>query len=235
MDMAFTARPFAFDRIFAAGEPPPTGREARDPISLAIEVEALHAELIALRAHQQDELAHARRDAFQAGLDQARSDRDTAILAAIDALHAGLDGIEGSLTQIQSDTERDATDVALAAARQIAGHALYALPVQAVDDAIGRVLGQVTRGTDLLVSVHPDLAPDVEAQIAARQAGDRRRLNLQVRADAALAIGDARIEWDAGSLTLDRAAREARVAAEIAAALDIDSPGKNFPPAEPAA
>ena len=94
--------------------------------------------------------------------------------------------------------------------------ALADRPAAAVDEAIGRVLKQVARGTELVVRVHPDIAGEIERLIAERQAGERRRLHLQVVPDDALSTGDALIDWDSGCLTLDASARRSGLLNELA-------------------
>jgi flagellar assembly protein FliH len=220
MDLSFQARPFAFDRIFTAPPPPPSGHApGRDATSLAIEVELLHAELARQAEAHRGELARARTDGFEAGLVHARADRETALLAAIDALHVGVETITDTLDETRAQLVQDAAGLAMAAATHLAAHTLALDPVAPIDAAIGRALAQVARGTELVVRVHPDLLPAIEQQIATRQAQDRRRLRLHVEGDATLAIGDARIDWDEGGSCLDREAREAVVGNEFATLL----------------
>jgi flagellar assembly protein FliH len=216
MDASFHVRPFAFDRVFTvvaeAGEQPSTGDLRMQVAGLEFEVEQLR------RAHAA-ELAQARQDGFEAGLASARAERDTALLSAVDALQAGLETVDQEVDEVARRMQADAAQVALAAAELIAARALEADPSGAIDAAIGRVLRQVARGTELVVHVHPSLAGEVERVIAVRQAGDRRRLHLQVAADESVTRGDARIEWDQGGLVLDAAGRAQAVRAELAALL----------------
>lgn len=214
MDASCRIRPFAFDRVFAAAPPAPAGAEA-----LSERVAELEAEIERLRRAQGAEAALARRDGYEAGLAAARAERETALLSAVDALQAGLETVDGEVERVAARLQAEAAEVALAAAELLAARALEADPGAAVDAAIGRVLRQVARGTELVVRVHPDLAGEVERLVAVRQAGDRRRLHLQVAADAAVAPGDARIEWDQGALVLDAAARAETVRAELASLL----------------
>ncbi len=211
MDMSFQTRPFAFDRVFTDMPPRATGV----PESMAIEIEALQAELDQLREDHHAELARARIDGFEAGLTQARNERENALLAAVDAIQADLETIGGSLDDTRKGLSRDAAELALAAASHLAGRAIGGCPADAIDDAIGRALAQVARGTELLIRVHPDMEADITERVNARQAADRRRLFLHVAADPELAPGDARIEWDEGGLLVDRAAREAAVREEL--------------------
>ncbi|MBO9713494.1 FliH/SctL family protein [Sphingomonas sp.] len=203
---------FAFDRIFTA---PPPGMPKDLNEDALLELAALRAEIAALRADSETQLAMARAEAFEAGLAQARAERQTALLNAVDALQAGIEVIDAQFTEVQDRLSGEATEAAVAAADLLAARALELAPTAAIDDAIGRALSQVARGTELQVRVHPDIAEDVEACIAARQAMDRRRLNLTVQPDATLAVGDARICWEAGGLALDAAARRAAVVSEL--------------------
>ena len=57
-------------------------------------------------------------------------------------------------------------------------------------------------------------------RVAARVLSERRKMSLTIVPDAGVAIGDASIVWDEGSLSLDAVARRAAVAAEMAPLLD---------------
>lgn len=212
MDAAFHVKPFAFDRIFAVSAAASTELRVED---LQLQIGALEAELQRLRDDQDAMLALARADAFEAGLAQARGERETAYLAAVDALQASIETVEARFDGVAEQMQQDAAAVALSAAEVLAARAIEEAPAAAIDQAIGRVLRQVARGQELLVRVHPDLVAEVDRLIAVRQSGDRRRLNLHVEADDALAMGDAHIEWDHGGLILDAAARAEAIRAEL--------------------
>jgi flagellar assembly protein FliH len=209
--MSIHVERFAFDRVFSAPVP---DKKLVDEDAL-IELAALRAEIALLKADQQAVIDQARAEGFEAGLAQARAEREVALLSAVDALHAGIEVIDAQFTEIADRVTSEATEVALAAADHIAARALERAPGDAIDAAIGRVLGQVARGTELQVRVHPDLVDDIEAKIADRQSRDRRRLNLSVAPDATLAMGDALINWDEGGLALNAQARRDAVAAEL--------------------
>lgn len=201
---------FLFDRVFSIPTDAPSV-----PSEAPLEVAALQAELAALRAEQGAQLALARAQGFEAGLAQARGEREVALLSAVDALQAGIETIDERFAEVSARVTADAAEIALAAADMIAGRALDIAPAEAIDAAIGRALAQVARGTELEVRVHPDLIEAVEARIADRQSRDRRRLHLTVVGDVTLAPGDAMIGWEQGGLALDAAARRAAVAAEL--------------------
>ncbi|MBR0550938.1 FliH/SctL family protein [Stakelama marina] len=215
MDTSFQVKPFGFDRVFAEPERRREYRRKTDASDLAIEVEALRAELNALRQSQQDELARVRTEAFEAGLDHARTERDAAILSSLDALQASLEAVSDQRDELVAEYSSDAAELALVAADTLAGHAVRLEPGRTIDEAIGRVLSQVARGQEVHVTVHPDLLDDIERRVEARQANDRRRLFLSVSADPNVAPGDAVLVWERGGVTLDAAARRAAVMTEL--------------------
>jgi flagellar assembly protein FliH len=207
------ARPYAFDRIFpACPSATPIGAQA-----LSAQVERLKEELDTVR-----NTAKATSDAAQlagraAALTELRAERDTALLAALDALGGALERIEAGFADTQAGIAREAAEVALAAADHLAGRALGLDPSLAVDQAIGRALEHMQRGTPVTVRVHPELAPMLETRLASRQASERRKLSLTVLSDQALALGDARLDWDGGALAVDANARRAAIRAELEA------------------
>ena len=215
MDQSFRVKPFRFDTEFAI-EPPPA-EENREPMAESLEVAALRAAMEALRADHARALAAARDEAFLEGLAQARAEREQALLAAFDALHAEWEDFADRRDAMLDRLGDEACLLARAIGETLAARALDEAPVEAVDQAIGRILTQIARGQEVVVTVHPDLVGATEARIAARQAQDRRRLNLVVQADERLAPGDARLSWDGGRLSLDAAERARAVAAELEA------------------
>jgi flagellar assembly protein FliH len=216
MHTSLHIKPFAFDRIFAVSEASASAVRLED---LQHEVVMLKAEVQRLRDDQEATVALARADGFDAGVIQARSEREAAYLAAADALQATLEGMDNRLDGVITQIQQDAAEVAFSAAEVLAARALAEAPAGAIDEAIGRVLKQVSRGQELLVRVHPALVGEVQRLVADRQASDRRRLNLQVAGDEKLAEGDAHIEWDQGGLVLDATLRAEAIRTELIALL----------------
>jgi flagellar assembly protein FliH len=161
------------------------------------------------------QIALARAEGFEAGLAQARAERDVALLSAVDALHAGIESLDERFEDVSRRVTGEAAEIALAAADMIAGRAIDAAPVETIDAAIGRALSQVARGTELEIRVHPDLIEAIEARIADRQSRDRRKLNLNVVGDVTITVGDAMIGWEQGGLALDATARRQAVLDEL--------------------
>lgn len=212
MEAAIHVKPFGFDRVFHhSGSEPEPGADTDDHE----QVEELQAQIAALEEAHRDELVRARADAFAAGLDQARHDREAAVLAAADAINAALEQIDLRLDWAIEAMTRDAAAAALAAAEALAGHAIDHRPARAIEEALDRALRQVARGTALAIQVHPSLFDDIQRQIVARASADRRKLAITAVADEATPPGDAEIFWDEGGLAVSMAARRAAVLAEI--------------------
>ncbi|MDP5281186.1 FliH/SctL family protein [Sphingomonas sp. DG1-23] len=203
---------FAFDRIFST----PASESATIPTGdMLLEISALRAELALLRSDVDAQLNLARAEGFEAGLVQARAERDVALLSAVDALHAGIEALDDRFEDVSKRVTGEAAEIALAAADMIAGRAIETAPAETIDAAIGRALSQVARGTELEIRVNPDLIEAIEARIAERQSKDRRKLNLNVIGDVTVAIGDALIGWEQGGLALDASARRQAVIEEL--------------------
>lgn len=204
-------KPFPFGRVFSETS---AGRALSEE-GLAARIDALEAECQRLRAEHEAEIASARALSFQEGLDQARAERETALLAAVDALQASMEAVEGGLTDIEVRLAREAGELALAAADLIAARALEMDPTAGIDGAIERALNQVRRGQPIRVHVHPDLVGDIERLVDERQTTERRRISMKVFGDGALPPGDVSLQWDQGGLRLDAEARRAAIRAEL--------------------
>lgn len=213
MNAPFRIKPFGFDQVFEAGGGAPADL---DLATLRLRVMALEAELAARDDDRRQHISSAREAAFEAGMAQANTDRQNAILAATDAIHAAIESVEAEMQGFADAAAREAGEVARLAAELLAARMIEEAPAAAIDEAIGRVLGQVARGQEIQVAVHPSLAGELERLVAIRQSGDRRRLAIVVVADPACALPDAHISWDRGGLILDAAARRAAVDAAFA-------------------
>lgn len=210
--------PFPFARVFSESA---SARALQDGPDSA-RVEALEADHQRLLVEHEVALSLARAEAFQLGLDQAREERETALLAAVDALQASIEGLDESMDAIEARLAREASELAITAADLIAARALELDPGAAIDEAIGRALKQVRRGHPIRLRVHPDLIDDIERLVAERQASERRRLSLTVLGDTTLTLGDACLQWDQGGLRLDAEARRAAVRVEVDGILPPD-------------
>ncbi len=183
---------------------------------LVSQTAALRGELEAVRQANEEAVREARHAGFAEGLAQGHDEAGGAMLAALDALHGAIEDLDGRLfDQVRSITQ-DATETALAAADLLAGHAVSAAPARALDEALGRVLEQVARGTPLDIHVHPSLVERMNACLAVRTGRERRAMSLTVVADETLAPSDGLIAWPSGGAVLNAAARRAVLMNELA-------------------
>jgi len=212
---AVEVKPFPFARIFSEPLVASSAEPAVDVGALTTQIATLEAECERMRTEHEAALAAACDEAFHRGLEQARAERETALLSAVDALQASVESLEEGLSQIEVRLAAEAGELALAAADVLAARALNIDPAGVIDQAIGRALEQVRRGQPIRIRVHPDLVSEVERLIAERQASERRRLSLLVFADGTLPLGDASLQWDQGGLRLDADARRAAIRAEL--------------------
>lgn len=217
MQTNFPIQPFLFDRTFNGTSRSATSphRRTGDAKELALEVESLRRKIATISEMHSNELDLTRREAFEAGLEHARNERESAVLASVDALQASLEAVSEQFTDLRIEVVAQAGELAIAAAEALAGHAVALAPGRAIDEAIGRALAQVTRGEEIEVRVHPDLTEEIERRIADRQRGDRRRLHICVNADAGVAPGDALLKWERGGISLNAADRRQMVIDEI--------------------
>lgn len=216
MNAPFRIRPFGFDQVFDGGAAP---LGDVDMATLRLRVMALEAALAVSGDDRHRALEAARAAGFEAGLAQANGDRQDALLAAADALHAAIENVDAELRTIADDAAREAAEVAVLAAGLLAARMIEQAPAAAVDEAIGRVLRQVSRGQEIRVAVNPMLVAELDRLVAVRQADDCRRLAVSVVADATLSFGDAHIHWDQGGVVLDAAARRKAVEEAMAPVL----------------
>jgi flagellar assembly protein FliH len=222
MEDPMTIQPFGFDRIFRFPNNEPVVDERRHD-ELREHVEELQARIERLHEDHVAELARARADGFEAGLEQARGERAEAMLAATDALHASIDDVERRFDAVMDQVVAEAGSVALQAAELLAGHAIAAQPARAIDEALTRALDQVARDTALSIRANPAMREDIERLVEERRARERRTLSIVVVDDETLPMGDAHIGWAEGGLNVDSAARRAAVMAELAGVLDQES------------
>ncbi|GAA4217423.1 hypothetical protein GCM10022253_15960 [Sphingomonas endophytica] len=203
--------PFGFDRVFHPGKAVPEPADAER----STQARALAEQLAQAEEAQASALAAAHAEGFRAGMDEGRREGAAALLSATDAIHAALDDLDVRFVAVAAQQTRMAAEAALAAAEVLAGHAVAAAPLRAIEEALTRALAQVSRGTHLAVYVHPALYPELVIALEARQQLDRRQLHVTPLADPSVAEGDARIVWDEGGLMVDAAARRAIVIDEL--------------------
>lgn len=221
MEAAIPIQPYGFDRVFRFVEPDEKA-ESKDRQATQQQVADLEARIERMREEHKAELARARSDGFDTGLAQARREREEAMLASSDALNAALEDVRREFNGVSEQIAQDAAVVAYEAARILAGHASAIEPGKAVDEALTRVLDQVSKGMTLVLKVHPDMREDMETRLSQRDPHEQDGLKISVVADERIVQGDARIDWSGGGLAVDASARHAAVLSELEGLLSKD-------------
>jgi flagellar assembly protein FliH len=114
------------------------------------------------------------------------------------------------------DVREEASLIALAAARKLAGHAIDALPSADVEDVLRYALRQALGEPRIVLHASPKVAEILRPKLAeiAHEEGFEGR--VAVTGDAAMGHADCRIEWRGGGAERSQAAIEAAIAELIA-------------------
>ncbi len=124
-------------------------------------------------------------------------------VAALYAFMSNIGAIHAGLAQAAAQVREEAAELALAAARKIAGAALDANGQAAAAEALSEAIRNLKSGPAIIVSVPKDamqaLLPHLE-KLKASGAADAIRLEPNDNARP----GDWRIEWDDGAQSFDR-------------------------------
>jgi flagellar assembly protein FliH len=196
------ARKFMFETEFAAD-----GTVLRDPTRNEF------------RRYEAKEVEALRAGAYEQGKTDALVEAERASGAALDKLAADMKAHLARLEATVQALRVQSAQIALAAARKIAGEALDQFGEARVIAAIEAAMDALPEGPRLNVRV----APGLEATLRERLEGAAKARGFEgaivVRADARIAKGDVEIEWTEGALACERRDIEARVEALVAAAL----------------
>lgn len=210
-------KPFDFDRVFRFDDAP---RDAGVQQAVMADLHTHLAELeaqLAAALQQKDEASEAAWAAgHAAGLEQARTERAEAQLAATDALHAAFDDLGAEFAAVTDQLTRDTAQLAHVAADILAGHAVRVEPTRAFEEALGRALQQLAFGVKLLIRTHPDSAAHFQEIAADQLARQGMSISINVVADDNIAPNDAHISWGRGGLIVDSEERRSAVLRELA-------------------
>jgi flagellar assembly protein FliH len=178
-----------------------------------------------------EEVEAERRAAYEAG-------RTDATVQALTAVSAELASITTVLRMLVSRYGEDirtlrggAAELALAAARAVAGEALAAHGDERIRAVVEGVLDETLSAPRIVVKAGADAAERLRPQLEAIADDRGAAAVLVVRSDPALGLGDVSIEWSEGHVALDAAACisdiEARVRSRLSA---VDSYEARFAP-----
>jgi flagellar assembly protein FliH len=189
---------FAFDTVFDAGGHIVRSASRKNEMHNLEEVAALEAK------------------AYERGLNDATARAAQEFADAMGTLARLSQMLLGRLATEAETLRNDATSVALAAAKSIAGRALDQFGEEAVLGAIQEALSQLRTAPRLLIRVAPHLEGGLSPRIQdmAEQSGLTGA--IVVRADASIAVGDVHLDWADGSIQHDQSASFALIEAAAA-------------------
>lgn len=189
---------------FSAPEPEKTFVPAHFP---KIE-EAASAEMIEPQPQtfSEEEIESARTIAFEEGRQQGRKEAEAAldtsslqqqqvVTALLSDVLSRLDEEMSAAHAAREQQRKEVGTLVLLLAKKLAGNALTAQPLGAVEPMINDCLGMLTGETKLSIAVAPALVEPMQHYVASHR---REGQALEVVADASLQIGDCRIQWPGG-------------------------------------
>lgn len=161
-------------------------------------------------------VAEAEARGYQRGLGAGRqaAEAETArrAMAALEAIAAALGRVGGTMADVSTRVETEAVEVALAAARKLAGALIAAEPLVETTALLDECLRNLVTVPHLVVRINAALYDGAQPQIErlAAQRGFAGR--LIILADPDIALGDCNIEWADGGVARERTAIDARIA-----------------------
>jgi len=145
---------------------------------------------------------------------RARQTAEVRGFASVDRIVAHLSPVSAQLAQLADALRREAAELALIAARKIAGEALDKAGAEAAAAAIAEAVRLLKHNPVITVSLAPESIPEVERRMdQLRRAG--RAVDMNFIADPAAKPGDWRVEWAEGSAGFSRDQVEAAIDAVV--------------------
>lgn len=165
------------------------------------------------KALTDEDLAAARAEGFAQGEQSELVRVEQATSETLRAIAHMMQMMLGRLHDEAHSLRADALDVALVAARSIAGLALEKYGADRIEAVVSEAVSQLRDTPRLVVRVSPDLAPVIEDRLigCAREAGFTGE--IAIRADAEAQIGDCTLDWGDARIIHDRAATLATIEA----------------------
>lgn len=188
------AKPFAFDREFAAD-----GTVLREGDAIRRVLTEEEAKVLAAEAAEE----------------ARRTEETEAARAAADALRQVTAKLQALLARLDAESEalrEDAARLAVAAARTIAGKALEQYGADTIEACAKDALKELRAEPRIAVRVAPSLADPIAERLYAFAEAEGFEGAVVVRADEEIAAGDCVLEWRAGAVERTAADIEARIA-----------------------
>jgi len=157
------------------------------------------------RAAGEADVAQARSEGFQAGLTQARAEAQDQTGGLVARLLQSIERLASQEHARLDDVEWQAAQVAISAARRLAGAALADKPMAGLENAVRECLGHARLAPHLVVRVNEASVETVETMLVrlTRETGFAGKLVVLGEPD--IGPGDGRIEWADGGFVVDQA------------------------------
>jgi flagellar assembly protein FliH len=150
---------------------------------------------------------------------KARQRAEVKGFASVDRIVAHLSPVSAQLAQLADALRRQAAELALIAAKRIAGNALDQAGEKAAADAISQAVRLLKNNPVVVVTLAAESLPEVERRMEQlRRQGSGAALSFV--ADPNAKPGDWRIEWAEGSIGFSREQVEATIDAIVSARLE---------------
>ncbi len=166
-----------------------------------------------------EEVESANAAAYERGKQDALAQAERRAAAALEAI---ADAASGVLTRLEVESQAmraEAAQVALAAARKIAGASLSAFGPERAAQAIELAMDTLRHQPRLLVKLPPDVAEALKPRIAAMCETHAYASAVLVRAEPGLKTGEVVIDWSDGVIAMDPSDATRRIEELIDAAL----------------
>jgi flagellar assembly protein FliH len=201
---------FRFDTDFAAPPPPPPAPPAPETPRIDVAEHEIRLAVAVAAARAEGEAS-----GFAAGRAAAEARAAERIAEEAGRLSATARAILAVLDADRLRIEREALDVAVLAARKLAGTLIEREPLGEITALLRECLRPLARTPHLTVRLRPQDAERLEPELErlARETGFAGRLVLV--ADADCALGDCAIEWVDGGVVRERGAIEADITAAV--------------------
>lgn len=165
------------------------------------------------KRYRQSELDAACDAARQEGLQSVEAETQRRIAASAEAIAAHLLPVLPFARQLADQMRREAAQLALQTAKTIAGSALAHVPEEAIQHSLGEMVSYLPDDEKLVLSVHPDVAEQIEAALRPKLPADA---NLVVEADPRATSGAWKLNWDTGGFSHDPAELTERIEGIVA-------------------
>ena len=166
-----------------------------------------------------DEVEVIRTRAFADGEQKALGEMSSVQARALADIARAADQGLGRLAQVAHAHREGSAELALACARAIAGEVLAMFPRAALESALASLAREIESEPRLVVSVSPDLAPDLETALSATAAASGYAGQILVRPDSALAGAAFTLDFGDGAASFDPDAAAERARAALRAEL----------------